>query len=443
MKASSGINGAPTRFQSSYSSHPDTTFLADSIKSAGSVFADEAGERRARLMEVLTGESESAIEWLVGKGVDLSVVGLMGGHSCARTHRGSGTTPPGVSLVMTLLNALKASEIFELWTGCVVTKVLRDGAVKGVEYACSNNEDGTGEARAETKTLFGPVIFASGGFAGDSGSSGMLSIHRPDLAGFPSTNTRRPGSQGLLTEVGAQLIDMKEVQVHPTAFIDPAYPLEPVKFLAAEMLRGEGGLMLFEGKRFVNELETRKCVTETIISLQHSQFGEGKLKQWDVQVVLDEATYQRMKSHVDFYIFKKLMRKTTIAEVHPASLASIVEYSTYASEQVKDPLGRTKFGRWALKNPTLKSVVYVGTVTPAIHFTMGGVVIDEFARVMEIGTGEGDGEDKAIDGLWAAGEVTGGVHGENRLGGSSLLECVVFGRRAGQGAANGFLDMQK
>jgi succinate dehydrogenase/fumarate reductase flavoprotein subunit len=81
-----------------------------------------------------------------------------------------------------------------------------------------------------------------------------------------------------------------------------------------------------------------------------------------------------------------------------------------------------------LKDPKPESIVYVGRVTPAVHFTMGGVVIDEHARVV-------DGNGEVIKGLWAAGEVTGGVHGENRLGGSSLLECVVFGRRAGDGAS--------
>jgi succinate dehydrogenase/fumarate reductase flavoprotein subunit len=72
--------------------------------------------------------------------------------------------------------------------------------------------------------------------------------------------------------------------------------------------------------------------------------------------------------------------------------------------------------------------VYTGQVTPVIHFTMGGVVIDEHGRVI-------GAEGTPIDGLWAAGEVTGGVHGQNRLGGSSLLECVVFGRIAGNEAA--------
>lgn len=273
--------------------------------------------------------------------------------------------------------------------------------------------------------LKGSVVFATGGFAGDA--NGMLATYRPDLAGFPSTNEPRPGSQTLLTTVGAQLLDMEQVQVHPTSFVDPKDVNNPVKFLAAELLRGEGGLLLdSNGKRFINEMQTRKVVTDAITSLPPAE-GEGP-KQWDVQLVLDEGVYGNASSHIDFYIWKGLMRKTTIAELPPSVLSTIEAYAVVASGEKDDPLGRKTFGHWTLKNVKPESIVYVGRVTPAVHFTMGGVVINEKAEVL-------DGDGAHIGGLWAAGEVTGGVHGENRLGGSSLLECVVFGRIAGDQAA--------
>jgi len=71
-------------------------------------------------------------------------------------------------------------------------------------------------------------------------------------------------------------------------------------------------------------------------------------------------------------------------------------------------------------------------VTPITHFTMGGVAFNTKAQVL---ASDYDEEEKPIPGLWAAGEITGGIHGDNRLGGSSLLECVVFGRIAGEEAA--------
>lgn len=348
------------------------------------------------------------------RGVDLSVVAQLGGHSFPRTHRGAGQTPPGASIVMTLLKTLKESPLFHLETSCLVTEVLKtQGRVDGVKYSCGEDE----------KVLTGPVIFATGGFGGDA--QGMLAQYRPDLAGFPSTNDPRPGSQKLLTSVGSQLLDMDLVQVHPTSFVDPKDVLNPVKFLAAELLRGEGGMLLQDGKRFVNEMDTRKVVTDAMI---RTSPAESSPRQWDVWLVLDEGVYSKASSHIDFYIWKGLMRKTTISDLGDTTLVTISTYASAAVGHGVDALGREYFGHWKLHDVSPDSVVYVGRVTPAVHFTMGGVVISPRSEVL-------DGEGNPIEGLWAAGEVTGGIHGENRLGGSSLLECVVFGKIAGEQAA--------
>ncbi|KAH7377582.1 Flavocytochrome c [Cadophora sp. MPI-SDFR-AT-0126] len=421
VKASSGINGAPTRYQ--FQSIPDTAFYSDTVKSAGKTLFSTRTKEREELISTLTNSSRDAIVWLVDeKAVDLSVVAQLGGHSVPRTHRGKGKTPPGASIVFTLLNALKENENFHLETGCTVIRVLKTGnVVEGVEYT-SGEEDGE-------KVLNGPVIFASGGFGGDA--NGMLATFRPDLAGYPSTNEPRPGSQTLLTHIGAQLLDMEQVQVHPTSFVDPNDVANPVKFLAAELLRGEGGLLLnSKGNRFVNEMETRKVVTKAITALPEAD-GDGENKgprQWDVKLVLDEGVYANASSHVDFYVWKGLMRRTTISDLGSNALDTIKDFAAAAAGKTIDPLGRQSFGKWTLMDPKPESVVYIGRVTPAVHFTMGGVIINERAEVLGP-----DGQ--KIEGLWAAGEVTGGVHGENRLGGSSLLECVVFGRIAGDEVA--------
>lgn len=409
IKASSGINGAPTRFQPGQP-FLDTSFYDDTLKSAGEVFATNT-KLRERLVSTLTNWSSDAVYWLVDeKSVDLSAVAQLGGHSFPRTHRGEGKTPPGASIVLTLLKRLKESPLFKLETSCQVTKVLQSGEdVRGVVYSCGG----------EQKEIHGSVIFASGGFAGDA--VGMLAQYRPDLAGFPSTNDPRPGSQNILTSVGAQLLDMDLVQVHPTSFVDPKDPLNPVKFLAAEVLRGEGGLLLHEGKRFINEMETRKNVTDAIVSFPAA---ETSPRQWDVQLVLDEGVYSKTSLHIDFYLWKGLMRKTTVGELGDKALVSIQEYANAAGGRKNDLFARHAFASWKLDHVTKQSVVYVGRVTPAVHFTMGGVVINEKSEVL-------NADGKPINGLWAAGEVTGGIHGENRLGGSSLLECVVFGRIAG------------
>lgn len=411
IKASSGINGAPTKYQPL----ADDAFYSDTVKSAGKAMVSSTAHRE-KLISTLTNSSASAVEWLVEeKGIDLSKVALMGGHTFPRTHRGAGQAPPGFAIVSTLLNRLKESPLFHLQTSCTVTKVLKSHQrVTGVEYAC---EDGKKEE------LHGPVIVASGGFGGDA--EGLLAQYRPDLKGYPSTNDPRPGSQPLLTAIGAQLIDMDMVQVHPTGFVDPAAPSSPLKFLAAEVLRGEGGLLLLDGRRFFDELETRENVTNAITATPPNSTSP---KQWDVKLVLDEGVYNAVKSHVDFYIFKGLIKKMTIADLPAAALGSIQEYAKIVAGKEKDPFGRTQFAKWDLLEPTPESVVYVGTVTPVVHFTMGGVLINEKAEVLSDGGA-------AIEALWGAGEITGGVHGGNRLGGSSLLECVVYGRIAGDQCA--------
>jgi FAD-dependent fumarate reductase len=433
IKASSGINGSPTPYQTSIFP-ADTTFYADTVKSAGSVLLDSPSpERKWResLITTLIRESGAAISWLVDKGVDLSHVTQLGGHSAPRTHRGNEKTPPGYAIISTLLESLKYNPNFTLSLSSRVSEILQDSEhhVIGVKYVTSTvklDGEGAGEDIEIEKKAFGPVIVASGGFAGDS--QGLLARYRPDLAALPSTNDARPGSSDLLTAVGAALVDMQFVQVHPTAFVDPKEPEMALKFLAAEMLRGEGGVLLRgrDGTRFVNEMQTRKAVTKAIMDDDEQMVGGLRL--WDVDLVMDEGSYKSAKSHVDFYMWKGLMHRGEVSELGPGAVASLQAYADAAASRSRDPFRRTSFGHWKLPHVTPESVVYIGKVTPAAHFTMGGVAINSNSEVL-------NGNREPIKGLWAAGEVTGGLHGENRLGGNALLESVVFGRRAGEGAA--------
>ena len=423
IKASSGINGAPTRFQKGQ----DTSFYSDTVRSAGVRLASgdvDARKDRETLISLLTNKSASAVDFLVDDiGVDLSVVAQLGGHSFARTHRGSGNTPPGAAIVTALLEKLKASPKFELKTGCEVTKLFgaEAGRVTGVEYVTAG----------QTEDLNGPVVFTTGGFAGDA--NGLLAKYRPDLAGIPSTNDPRPGMHGLLTPVGARLVDMDSVQIHPTGFIDPANPGAPVKFLAAEMLRGEGAILLYKGRRFVNEMETREYVSKVIMKLPESEDQSGGLRQWDVQILLDPGACEVAGPHVGFYTWKGLVKKQKVKDLDEATRNTIKAYSTIVAGQQEDEYGRKVFGHWKLTGAATddEQEVCVGKVTPIIHFTMGGVAINEQAQVLASDLGS---QQKPVEGLWAAGEITGGIHGDNMLGGSSLLECVVVGRIAGSKA---------
>lgn len=426
IKASSGINGAGTKFQKAQGIASDTLFYDDSVRSAGGRFmSTQPPVDREALVTKLTKESADAVNWLVDEiGVDLSVVAPLGGHSVPRTHRGAGKTPPGAAIVMALLAKLKEQDNFKITNEAEVTSLLtKDDAVSGVEYTLGG----------KTETLEGKVMFASGGFAGDA--TGLLARYRPDLAGFPSTNDARPGSHDMLAAVGAELIDMDSVQVHPTGFVDPANLNSIVKFLAAEMLRGEGGILLSPaGQRFVNEMETREHVSNVITKLPEATDGDGTIKQWDVRLVLDPGACEAAASHIGFYEWKGLVKRIKVKDLDDAAIQALDKYATTVAEGKEDEFGRKNFGRWSLKpgEQNRDEEICVGRITPITHFTMGGVAFNDQSQVLRLRGGKLE----PIPGLWAAGEITGGVHGDNRLGGSSLLECVVFGRTAGAAVAS-------
>lgn len=466
IKASSGINGANTRFQQAAWPNlgSDETFWDDTVRSAGTRLASQttsqpaaARAQRESLISVLTERSADAINFLTNLGVDLTVVAQLGGHTHPRTHRGAGKTPPGAAIITTLLGKLKEAGgdgRFELMTDCEVTRLLTDPtttvsssdgnggssvdhqpvAVTGVEYR-STKDGGNGGTGDGNNQLTGPVIFTTGGFGGDT--HGLLARYRPDLSGMPSTNDPRPGTHDLLAAVGARLVDMDSVQIHPTGFVDPANPLVPVKFLAAEMLRGEGGILLHNSKRFVNELETRERVSNTIMALRGDGVEGSPLRQWDIHLLLDPGAAEASAGHMGFYLWKGLMKKQKVSELDATTRETLKEYASIVKGEKEDSFRRKAFGHWKLGVNSDGAIdedaeVCMGRVTPIVHFTMGGAVFNEHAQVLSSELGE---EQKPIQGLWAAGEITGGIHGDNRLGGSSLLECVVFGRIAGAEAA--------
>jgi succinate dehydrogenase/fumarate reductase flavoprotein subunit len=140
-----------------------------------------------------------------------------------------------------------------------LTKIVKDdvGSVIGVEY----------EHKGKTETAYGPVILATGGYAADFTPDSLLKKYRPELWNLSTTNGEHCTGDGhkLAMAIGARGVDMEKVQVHPTGLVDPKEPDAKVKFLAAEALRGVGGLLLDnEGQRFVDELQHRDFVTGKI-----------------------------------------------------------------------------------------------------------------------------------------------------------------------------------
>ncbi|CAJ1958810.1 unnamed protein product [Cylindrotheca closterium] len=425
-KASSGINGCCPQGDS-YNDSIES-FRNDTIKSAGSV-AD------LDLIGTLVDKSEQAVMWLKERAnVDLSLLAQLGGHSHKRTHRPSNGMA-GAEIIYHLQKELRAYEKqgkIKIMVDTRVKQLLMEGdTVIGV--ACESTLDGTAEdIRGDN------VILATGGFASDRSKGSYLDQHRSELMSFPATAGGFSTGDGiaLATDLGAATRDMDKIQIHPTGWVNPEDPSNPTKVLAAELMRGVGG-MLFDkkGKRFCNELGTRAYVTDKMLEADSHYLSTGTWNQnHEVPtffLVLSSSAAEDGKKHVDLYSHKGLLTKVEGIDALAKKMnvwSSTLSYSMRSYQQAAskgyDEFGKTSF-RGVPDADLTKETFYVGTVTPVLHYCMGGIKIDTEGNVIK--------EDGSIiKGLHAAGEVTGGVHGNNRLGGNSLLECTVFGTIVGQ-----------
>merc|ERR1712232_1150573 len=296
---------------------------------------------------------------------------------------------------------------------------------------------------------YGPVVFASGGFGADFGNDSLLAKYRPDLLHLPTTNGEHCTGDGIkIGEAhGAKTVDLEWVQVHPTGLVKPDDPDAKVKFLAAEALRGVGGLVLdANGKLFCNDLGRRDYVT-----------GEMWKNKPPFRLCLNKAASDEIIWHCKHYTGRGVMKfyesgKALAADMN-IPLQTLVDahegHYQAAKKQEKDPdggsfpaypsgktwdepSGKTGSGKKFFHNIIPGSAVatqefYVAIITPVIHYCMGGLQTTVDGECIKGG--------KALPGLYVAGEAAGGVHGNNRLGGNSPLDCVVFGRVAGRAAS--------
>ena len=433
-KATSGINGALTRTQVDLKI-PDSVeqFYQDTLASA----KDRA---HPELIKVLTYHSADAVHWLQEVfGLDLTVVSRLGGHSQPRTHRGHDAKFPGMAITYRLLERLETlaetepDRVVILKNSQVIDLILDDNdkdKVLGVKY--KNLKD---KSKHE---LYGPVIMSTGGYAADFTKNSLIRKYRPDIIDLPSTNGSHATGDGqkIIQKNHGQVLDMEKIQVHPTGLISykDKDVIERKKtprflFLGAEALRGEGGIIFnSKGERFVDELGTRDWVSGEI----DKQIKQGN---FPIRLVLSEQAGENLKFHVKHYNQRGLMRtisgKELIGEMKCSEddiKKQLETYNKAANGAIKDPYGKKYFPATPFEySPDAK--YHVSFITPVLHFTMGGVKINDKSQVIAE-------DDKPFEGLYAAGEVAGGVHGHNRLGGSSLLACVVYGRLAADQACS-------
>ncbi len=357
------------------------------------------------LVRTLTNDAPKAVEWLIGIGADLSDVGKLAGSTNSRAHRPTGGAAVGPHIVQVLKENIEKENI-EVLLNTEATEILyEDNMVKGITAKDKERNVITIEAKA--------VIIATGGF---SANSEMVTELNSELAGFGTTN--HPGATGdgivMATKIGAATTQMEEIQTHPTVVPTNGY-------MITEAVRGNGAIIVNrDGKRFTNEMGTRDVVSEAILEQEK-----------ETAFLFFDDSVRESLSAIDGYIQMGLTTEGESIEEIAAALeisaenlqATIDSYNSYVEAQ-EDP----EFARPDMPRKLEKAKYYAIEIGPAIHHTMGGLKINSNAEVLNT---NGD----TISGLYAAGEVTGGVHGGNRLGGNAVADIIVFGRIAGQTAA--------
>ena len=366
------------------------------------------------LVEVLAKEAPAGLDLLVDAGIPFrDSLPRIGGHSAYRSYQMACT---GSEAIEKLVAKCRETGRVEIRKRAEVSAfVEEDGAVRGVEVRF-DGAPGSKRIRARRG-----VIIASGGYARDVE---LRSAYRPTLTdAFNCTNHK--GATGEVIryaeEVGADVVHMEFVQLYPCA--DPSTGgIDQGAFLCYS---GTGYGLIYvtrEGGRFVNELASREEVSSaqmalgeapTYSILNGSIFSQLGIGADEVEKLVSRGRAIRAGSAEDLANrvgFDPEVFAETVLRHNEAIMVGVDEdFGKPMTSQMSPLVG----GEW-----------YAIPQWPSVHYCMGGLRIDTHARVLDIWQ-------RPIPGLYAAGEVCGGVHGIDRLGGNGIAECIVFGRRAG------------
>lgn len=398
-KSSGGMNASETKFQKEQSIEDSNDLFYEETLKGGK------GTNNPELLRYMVDHSADAIDWLDSMGIRLNKITFSGGFSVARIHRPEDGSAVGGYLVNGLYYNLKEREVPIFVNADVTDLTDKDGSVTGVKVKIGGKEK-TIKAKS--------VVLATGGFGSNMK---MITKFKPELEGYVTTNHEGATGDGiaLAEAVDADTVQMDQIQIHPTVYQETSY-------LVSEAVRGEGAILVnSEGKRFYNEMETRDNVSAAI----------NALPERSAYVVFDQALRERATAIEQYDKLGMVVKGETVAELAKAIgvpeenlVATMEAWNKYASEKNDTEFGRTT----GMEHDLTKAPYYAIKIAPGIHHTMGGLKINTKTEVLKK-----DGS--VIPGLYAAGEVTGGVHGSNRIGGNAVADIIIFGRQAGTQSA--------
>lgn len=388
------------------------------IKDSPKLHAEQtlaAGDGRGDpvLVNQLTEKAPESVQWLKDHGVKFQdhIYQIYGGlYKRARNPLG----PRGGAYIKALLEVCKKEDIPIMFNTRVV-EIIREGNLSGRVLGVKVEQKG--------KTMYiratNAVVAAAGGFAA---SDRLTGISDPRMEKLGTTN--HPGATGdVLTDlidIGAGTRGLDYIQCIPGGV--PGEKNPPNLFTHVDRFL----FINLNGQRFIKEdarrdvlrdamLDQPKAIAWTIVD------ADGFEQQKNSKGPENEAA---LKAGTLYYAdtIEDLAKKTGL----PAKeLKEAVDTYNKAVDTKKDPFGRAET---VLVNKIIKAPFYAGRVTMKRHHTMGGVIINKDAQVI-------DRHGNVIPGLYAAGEVTGGIHGTNRVGGNAMADIFTYGRIAGVNAA--------
>ena len=391
-KATGGMNAAETHYQKEQGIEDSVEqFVEDTMKGGHDINDRD-------LVTIMAENSAAGIDWLDSIGAPLPKISFSGGATNQRIHAPEDGSGVGAYLVTALLKKMDELGIKVMYNTKATDLLSLEGTVNGI-MAESDDTYYTIHSKA--------VILATGGFGNNQE---MIVRYREDLEGTVTTSA--PGIMGdgivMAQAVGADLVDIDQIQLHPTVE-------QKTSMLITESVRGDGAILVNqEGKRFTDELLTRDKVSAAELAQPGSY----------AYIIFDQKLREGLKATEKYISTGITVQGDTIEdlaskiEVDPATLAATLEsWNKCVADKNDAEFGRTT----GMDNDLSTPPYYAIKIAPGIHHTMGGVHIDTGAHVIDL-------NGKVIPGLFAAGEVVGGVHGGNRLGGNAVADIVVFGR---------------
>ncbi len=371
------------------------------------------GDEKAdpRLVRVLVKEAGRSLAWLESLGMKFqpTVIEIYGAH-WPRCHKP--ILPAGSGYIQTL-SAAAIQKGVDIRTAVKVTRLeLEKGRVIGV---CAEVDEKICFYRARKG-----VVIATGGFGQNRQ---LVEASDPLLRGLTSTSA--PGATGEVmlaaAQAGVLLRDMQYIQCLPGCPAGRKHRVRLHNDVARFILVDE------QGKRFVREDERRDVLCRKVLALPrkyaYSIVDNDGLESYNI--LIQKEAWQGIESG-DAWKADTLEELAAKIDVPAEALAASVKAYNQAVESKNDVFGKSSRElRFKIQTPPFWAC-YAGM---SVHYTMGGLAINEKAQCL-------NAENHPVEGLWAAGEVTGGVHGANRLGANGLADAISFGRIAGREAAS-------